>query len=561
MIGTIRRHQKWLWAVIITVTVISFVIYFSPYQKMNRGEPRGKFDVGTINGSRIGEEAFLNARQEIRLRYFINSGGRVPDDETARNFDRETLQWLYIIEKQEEAGIHVAPDKVADAARQLIMYSMQRATGRRVAPEAAERVLVENSFRPEDVEHYARHWLGLQQLMATVGVAGKLATPEEIKDFYVRERQELSTEALIFNASNYLAKVNVTPGALNQFYSNQMAEYRIPERVQVSYVRFPVSNYLAKAEAAWNQTNLNEMIDENFQRIGTNYYRDAKTPEQVKAKIRQDLIRQRAMPDAHREANKFADPLFNVQNPRPEDLLACAKTNGLKVEVAEPFSAEETPQGLDVDSDFTAAAFRLNPDQPVSEPIATRDGYYVIALQKRLPEETPPLERIRAKVVADFKLQEARNMARELGIAFSATLTNGLAAGKTFDAVCADAKLRPMGLPPFALGSQDLPAGLGESISLNQLKQTAFSTPVGKASSFQWTDDGGFVLYVKAKLPLDENRMKAELPTFAQSVRQQWQSEAFNEWFSQQFSRSVHSVLLERKAAPANLSSRKTGKS
>src|SRR5208337_985065 len=104
MFGTIRRHQKWLWAVIITLTVISFVIYFSPYSKMNSSERRGPVDLGTINGQRISEESFWSAEHEIMLRYFIMSGGRAPDEEAKRNFERDTLQWLFLIDKQDQFG-------------------------------------------------------------------------------------------------------------------------------------------------------------------------------------------------------------------------------------------------------------------------------------------------------------------------------------------------------------------------------------------------------------------------------------------------------------------------
>lgn len=560
MIGTIRRHQTWLWAVIITVTVISFVVYFSPYQKMSRAERR-TFDVGTVDGRRIGQEAFVNALQEVRLRYLINSGGRRPEEDSNRNFEREALQWLYIIDKIDQAGIHIARDKVAEAARRLVLSSLQGPGGRKVPPELAERVLTESGFRPEDLERYVTHWLGVQELIAAVGVSGKLATPQEIQDFYVRERQELATEAVIFEATNYLAKVTVTADALNQFYTNQMAEYRVPERVQVSYVRFSVTNFLAKTEEAWNKTNLNEVVEDNFQRLGTNYYKDAKTPDEVRARLRQDLIRERALPDAHRQANAFASSLIDLQNPRAEDLRLFAKTNGVKVEVTEPFSADEPPKELEVQAEFVTAAFKLTPEQPLAGPIRGRDGYYVIALEKKFPEETPPLDRIRDKVVADFRAEEAKAMARQNGTAFSVMLTNGMAAGKSFDAVCAEARLRPVPLPPFSISSQELPPGTGDWFTLNQLKQAAFTTPVGKASGFEWTAQGGFILFVKTKLPVDPARMKEELPSFAQSVRQQWQNEAFNEWLGVQFSRSVRSVLLERKEPPPNLSSRKAGKS
>jgi hypothetical protein len=560
MFGTIRRHQKWLWAVIITLTVISFVIYFSPYSKMNSSERRGPVNLGTLNGQRISEESFWSAEHEIALRYFIMSGGRAPDEETKRNFERETLQWLFLIDKQDQFGIHISADKVAEVARNMVFSSFQRSGAGNLSPETAARLLEANGFQSGDLERYVDHYLGLQELIATFGVSGNLATPDEIKDLYVREHQELATDALVFSASNYLAGVTVAPEALTQFYSNQMAEYRIPERVQVGYVKFPITNLWAKAEEFWAKTNLNEMVEANYQRLGTNYFKDAKTPEQARAKVREELIRQHALLDARRMANEFARPLFDLKEPRPEDLAAFAKTNGLKVEVTAPFDQDHTPKGLDVDEDFAAAAFRLAPEQPLAGPLIGLDGVYVIALDKRLPEETPPLDRIRDRVTSDFKIDQARNLARRTGIAFHSALTNSLAQGKSFTAVCDQAKLKPLSLPPFSLSSRDLP-GVDETLSINMLKQLAFGTPVGKASSLQWTADGGIILFVKSKLPVDETKLKAELPSFTQGVRQQWQTEAFNEWFGQQFVKSVHSPLLERKEQPPNLSSRKVRKS
>ena len=58
-----------------------------------------------------------------------------------------------------------------------------------------------------------------------------------MQDLYKREHQEVATEAVFFSASNYLAGVTVPPSALAQFYTNRLAVYRLPERVQVSYVR------------------------------------------------------------------------------------------------------------------------------------------------------------------------------------------------------------------------------------------------------------------------------------------------------------------------------------
>ena len=50
-----------------------------------------------------------------------------------------------------------------------------------------------------------------------------------------RENQEFSAQSVFFSPSNYLSAVTVTPDAVAQYYTNYLAAYRLPDRVQVSY--------------------------------------------------------------------------------------------------------------------------------------------------------------------------------------------------------------------------------------------------------------------------------------------------------------------------------------
>lgn len=563
MIGTIRKHQKWLWAVIITAIIISFVWYFSPYSKMNAGR-RLAVDLGTLDGRRISEEAFRGAYNEMCLRYFF-SNGRWPADEGEREMERGALEWLLLIQKQEQFGIHISQDMVAEVARDML-HSFQRAGVS--SPDALAQMLANRNLQLEDFERFVRHYLGVQELIATMGASGKLATPEELKGLYIREHQELAADAVFFYASNYLAGVAVAPEAIAQFYTNHQSDYHIPDRVQVSYIKFPVSNFWAQAEQFWAKTNLNDMVEANYQRFGTNYSKDAKTPEETKAKIKDDLFRNYALLAARKKAIEFAGPLVDFEeqhpdDPHPEAFAASAKTNGLTVTVTEPFDVDHEPKGLDVGEDFAPAAFKLTTNRPFAGPLVGRDGAYVIAANKTIPGEVPLLDLIRDRVVSDYKNDQARNLARQAGITFHLALTNSLTQGKAFDAVCADAKLKPVSLPPFSLSTRALPE-TEEQVSLNTLKQLAFSTAVGKASSFQWTSEGGLILFVKAKLPVEDAKLNKELPAFCSYVRQQRQTEAFNEWFMPEFNKSVHSRLLTRtdqQQPPPNPSSRPRKKS
>src|SRR5512139_819196 len=120
MFGTIRKHQTWLWAVIITVIVVSFVVYFSPYSKMhNEG---GRAEYGSINGERVTELQYAAAQREVVLRFFVMTG-RWPDEDSRRSgFDpmRETYQWLLLTQKVRQLGIQTSDEAAAQQARQMV---------------------------------------------------------------------------------------------------------------------------------------------------------------------------------------------------------------------------------------------------------------------------------------------------------------------------------------------------------------------------------------------------------------------------------------------------------
>jgi peptidyl-prolyl cis-trans isomerase D len=554
MFTHLRKHQKWLLVVVATITIVSFVVFFNPNNR-GTGSSRGPANFGSINGERISEEDYLNARNEVLLQYFFMSQGNWLESESEAkkagfDFEQRLYARLLLIQKEEQLGIHVSSEMAGQVATEML-----RQFG---SPTAfVEKVLQPRKLQASDLERFVRHDLGIQELISSVGLSGKLVTPQEAQSLYVREHEELATQAVFFDGSNYLAQVTAPAEAVSQFYTNHIPDYEIPERVQVSYVKFGYSNKVAKAEQ--EITNLTEIVESNLQRLGSNYVRYGKTPEEAKAKIREDILLQRVLPEVRKEAIAFAGPLAEPTNaPTLEEL---AKTSGHTVNVTPPFDIASGPTNLDVGPEFTRAAFSLSADRPVAEPIITRDGVFIIEYKNRLPREIPPLEKIRDQVVADYKYNQAVTLARKAGMEFARAATNGLAQGKSFDAIAAGASVKPVTLPPFSLSTRALPEA-EEHISLNGsrtaigLKQIAFSTMPGKASAFHDTSEGGLVLYVKSKLPLDEAKMKSELPAYTSSVRLNRSREAFDAWFRKEAEKGLRDTpLFHRQEAPTTAKS------
>ena len=550
MFGTIRKHQTWLWAVIITLTVISFVVYFSPYSKMNSSARRpGAY--GSINGDKISETDYRNAYRDVDLHTFFMSGHWLGEDKkrTDEDTQREVYQWLLLNWEQDRLGIHVDEQTAAEYARGMLR-SFER-LGVTSSQMFIDRLLLPHGLRVEDFERYVRRFLGVQQLITTIGSSGRLVTPQEARSLYERDHQEVSSAAVLFGASNYLASITATPQVVSQFYSNRVANYGVPERVMVSYVRFNLSNYLSQAETTL-ATNMNDIIESNFQHLGTNaavVFPDAKTPAEIKAKIKEQVIRRQALTAAGQQANDFAHKLFDMQPVAAANLDALARTNGLSAGLTAPFDRDQDPKGLDVGPDFTKAAFALTPDDPFAGPIPGQDGVYVIALQKRLPYTVPPLDTITDRVEMDYKLLQAHIKAQDEARSFYQTLTNGLGQGKNFTNICAEAKVKPVEVPLFSISTRALPE-FEDRVGLDQLKQAAFTTQPGKPSTPQRTSDGSMVLFVKAKLPVDAAKMQTDMPNYASALRRSRQQEAFDAWFRREAEKGLRDTPLARQQVP-----------
>ena len=553
MIGTIRKHSKWLWFVIIAATIVTFVAWQSPSSRYERQMGYGTF--GSIDGRQVSKEEYLQAQREVYLRYFLSHGDWPDRDPRKSGFDaqRETYYWLFIDRKLAEYDIRVDSAAVARAAND-VLTGLGR--GQRVPLDKLVQLLQPQGLGISDLERFLRHDLARQQMVSVVGLSGRLITPEQAQSLYERDHQQLVTEVVFYSGSNYLATVPVpTPDTLTQFYTNQMSYYRVPDLVQVNYVAFSITNLLAQAEA--QITNLTEIVEANLRQLGTNYLRYGKTPEEVKGMIREKLIRDQAVADARRKADEFANVLFDMNPVEAGNLAALAKTNGFSMKVTKPFDEETGPSEFDGGPNFARAAFLLTPDRPFAEqPIEGQDAIYVIALEKKIPTEVPPLDRIRDRVTADYRYSQAVMLARRAGDALIQSATNGLAQGKTFAAICAAAGVKPIEVPPFSISTRELPV-VEEHLNLNTFKRIAFVTPPGRASGYAPSREAGpaayMVLYVDKRLPVDQAKMKADMPEFLDLVRRARQQEALTDWFNREGSKSLAEILqyLEKSSASA----------
>jgi parvulin-like peptidyl-prolyl isomerase len=571
MFGTIRKLSYWITIPVFAIVIFSFIFFMAsgPARSGNAGGSSRGVDTNIISGKIYGvavtQDMYDAASHDVDLFSLFNYGDwpwKNPNL-TKDVLKQQAYVRMMLIEKAKQLGVHVNDQQAAQAATMYLRSpTLLRALGGRgssVPFDAfVQQILTPAGLTDADFDRFIRDDLAVQQLQAIYGMSGQLITPQEAAIEYVRQYQELSVQAVFFSASNFLAQTEVTPGDVGLYYTNFMAEYRLPIRAQVSYVLFSISNYLGQAEQELEKTNFDAQVNYIFSQYGMQAVPDAKTPEEAKATIRKAMIRRQALSDAGLQANNFAQAVFNVSNSgnKPasaQDLVTVARQKGLEAKTPAPFSEDYGPQDFAANPAFTRAAFELTSDSPISEPVAAPEGVYVIALESFLPSEIPPLDDIHAQVTRDLQLREAIMLAQRVGTNFVRNVTLQMAAGKSFAAASMAEGFYPETMPPFSLSTQELPELDGRA-SINQFKQIAFTTPIGMASSFVPTanpdeatfgpEDGGFVLFVESRLPVDQSTMAKNLPEFSAELREQRQMQMFNEWLSREANRELRNTPI-----------------
>lgn len=526
MIGfnTIRKHQAWLWWIIATITIVSFVALGpSGCNDIRLNGLKGATGYGMVGTHAITQTDLQQARAEVLLRYFL-SNQHWPTDKSDLNIEREMYIRVFLVQKEKEFGIQVGPASLAEYARHIL--------GQARLDQFVDQILKPQGLTEDDFERFLTHEVGAQQLVTVAGLSGKLVTPGEAEALYRDEHQELVCSLALLSASNYMSGVTVTEDALKAFYTNRMSVYREPARVEVNYVKFNVTNYWAKSVKML--TNVDAIVAADVKALGTNLFRHTTTAEESRAALKDFVIRTNALLLASHDAQSFALEVYNMQPTKPENIQTLAAKKNLTVSTTAPFDELQGPTNMDVPYQFPKIAFELSAEEPFGQAVTAEDGVYVLGFKKKYDSYVPPLDAVKARVTGDYRYYEGLQVAQQTGLKDYTALTNGLAQGKSFDAVAAELLLKTQTLPPFSLETQKLPEAIEEKVSLAALRQVAFSTPVGYVSPLARAQHGVFLVYVEKKLPVDEAKMKEELPGFLAYMRQARQADAFNEWFSAQ---------------------------
>src|SRR5208282_5283375 len=163
MIGTIRRHQKWLWIVIIGATIISFTTYLSPTNRNRLGGAltRTEADFGSVNGEPVTREEFLAAEREGSLFFRLRSGEWPDNEDKKKQVDAYAEQSLLLDAEMKEYKINVTTEAAVRFTKQILGIPQDQA----MQPEKFQEFIVnelghKGGLTIDDFDRFIRHQCG-----------------------------------------------------------------------------------------------------------------------------------------------------------------------------------------------------------------------------------------------------------------------------------------------------------------------------------------------------------------------------------------------------------------
>ena len=573
----IRKKQKGLFFVIAALVVFSFVILFTPNAEeivFGQGRQSETGLYGQLNGEAVTRDQWIEARNIVASQLGPQSRG-IPESflntRAVQVLGEKALMERYGIDPSQsdsDGWISSQVDKSIEG-----MPSVSRPTRQEAVSNWALGV-----GGPARLEAIARYQVGVGQLRGLAGVAGILVSDKEAQIKFRNENEKYEAEAIFLSHTNYLTLVQSTDEQVKKHYTNTLANNRIPERRQVSYVTFPATNYLDEAEEKFNElnaagrmgfltnywTNITSIAGYKTNTIPalakliaparTNLYSGMKE-EEATAAIREAILKTPhlsyvnerqvelksglAVVEAYKAGLDFQNSLEETYKAQPafDTLEKMALLQNLTATTSPPLASQDSvvfglPQ---VRSEQVFALSKTNAliigDSPFS---GNPSDFYIASLKKVIPSRNRTFVEAKTTVTADFKKAESIKLMNEAGEKIHQSIKDG----KALEEVGKENNLAVTKLGPFDSVGGAIP-GLANKANIEDVRTQALGLDVGAISelitsstdsSDLASEEAAFVVKLTGKNPVSKDRFDTEFAEYLKSARSAAASQSYFAW-------------------------------
>ncbi len=466
------------------VVIVAFGWIYNP-ASMRRAEGPGGA-IGKLNGRTITIGDIQKVERSIQLIFSLGmnelleeltTDGRTRDDQFL------SFAWNLLLLRDEAKRLQIEPtaEQIRDAEKSLARFQTNGQFDPTKYQQFVDAFLKPNGFSAADLDDVVADNLrlaGVSQL-----VKGSSPLPEAMfRRQYDQTNQKVSLAIIRFKNADFESSIQLSDDEIRKYYDQRKGTFQSPERRKVELVSF-----LLNAD-------------------------QKKLPEAEQVTAKKPLAEQ---------ADSFAQAV--TQNPATFDQAAQEK--GLQVQQTELFAQQQPDKAIAQEPALVREAFNLTIENPMSDVIEGKDGFYVMKLTKIEASQPLSLEEAKDKVVAAIKAEKVRNAieakAKEVREKIDAEMHNGA----DFVQAAEKAGYKPETPPAFA------PADPGSNIEIVTIMAiNGVDLAQGGTSKLLENEDGGLIIHMLKKEPIDEQKYEEYKKAEYAQQNNQYETVAVREW-------------------------------
>lgn len=498
--------------IVIAILAIPFIFYF--VQRPDYGAMRSDQFVRMYDRN----VSMLEAQQIMRLLSLAQALGMSEFVQTltagaGMNQNQGAVQFItsLLVLRHEAERLGLRPDaaEIADVVRKLPAFQGESGFDMNKFSDFVRNALGPMGLGEEHIEQLVRDELCLNEIKRLLA-AGISISKGELDENFQRAYDKFYVNVIRFHSADFDKDIKVNDEDVQKYYDAHKSELKTDEKRKVEFV------HLGLTEEAHEYTNLPGplsqpaysaiFMDRFIQDLIGGY--SVIPPSSASDMTAQGWNEQKTLTGTERiEAlQKLADRATDFTQALLEkgaDFRQAAAQFQLPVRETGEFTAAAPDPQLKVDPQLGAAAFKLTPQEPNSDPIQVADGFYILHLTGITEARPLTLEEAKPKIVDSLKKSRARELISTKGAEVVQQLREAKKSGQSLEAAIQKAGVKAEKLPPFSLMDEETTESQGSEVKNQPHKNeppdfaaiknaVAFLSP-GEISDFSPSGNDGFI--------------------------------------------------------------------
>src|SRR6266567_6196963 len=490
MITILRKHRHWL-MIVIAILALPFCIYFvkTDYSAIRPDQFARIYDRNIPMLEAQQNARLLDLGRALGMSDFVQSltMGATEQNQVYAQF---ILNLLILRHEAARLGIRPTSSEIADIVRDLPAFRSEGGFDFKKFNDFVQNALSPNGLSEAQIEELVRDQLCLKQIKQLL--AAGVSVPEtEIKTNYEQAYDKLYVGLIRLRPADFAKEITIGDDDVRKYYEAHKAELKSDEKRKVEFVRLALTDDQKKLTGKERVEALQKLSD---------------------------------------RANDFTQALLE----KGAAFKQVAAKFQLPMQLTGEFTATTPDPKLNVDPQLSAAAFKLSPQEPNSDPIQVTDGFYIMHLAGIVEARPLTVEEAKPKIVDAIKRSRTRELMSTKGAELVHQLREETKSGQPLEAAIRKTGAKAEKVPPFSLFDQTPEAQSKEEKKeppeLVAIKDAVAYLNPGEISDFLPSEESGLITILeKRERSADVNNV-AKKAAFENRVLNNKRQIVFYEW-------------------------------